>query len=266
MLEGDQLTVQRGHRTYHMQMSAYPQVAPYVDAIRDTLAGNEQALEKVFTVSLTGGQQDWKLQLVPLRPGCRAQGETGDHQRSAGRDPVSRDPAGGWGPLGDDTGTAAMSGRRTGALLVWAALAMIALWVVARARYSADLSAFLPQAPTGAQRLLVEQLRQGVTSRLIIVALEGADEKERSRLSAAMAARLRTDPELLAVENGDAAAASRDEAFLLCATVSAQQHSDAGAIQRRRTEVGHRQHDRPARLAGGDAGQVMGAGAIRRAR
>ncbi|HEY6514915.1 MAG TPA: MMPL family transporter [Steroidobacteraceae bacterium] len=108
-----------------------------------------------------------------------------------------------------------MSGRRTGALLVWAALVMIALWVVARARYSADLSAFLPQAPTGAQRLLVEQLRQGVTSRLIIVALEGADEKERSRLSAAMAARLRTDPELLAVENGDAAAASRDEAFLL---------------------------------------------------
>ncbi|HEY1892049.1 MAG TPA: MMPL family transporter [Steroidobacteraceae bacterium] len=108
-----------------------------------------------------------------------------------------------------------MSGRRTGALLVWAALLVIALWVVARARYSADLSAFLPQAPTGAQRLLVEQLRQGVTSRLIIVALEGADEKERSRLSVAMAARLRTDPEFLAIENGDAAAASRDEAFLL---------------------------------------------------
>ncbi|HEY1892048.1 MAG TPA: LolA-related protein [Steroidobacteraceae bacterium] len=69
VLDGDQLTVQRGHRTYQMQMSAYPQVAPYVDAIRDTLAGNAQALEKVFTLSLTGGPQDWKLQLVPLDPG-----------------------------------------------------------------------------------------------------------------------------------------------------------------------------------------------------
>ena len=107
-----------------------------------------------------------------------------------------------------------MRGRRAGAVLVWAVLAAIALWVVARARYSTDLSAFLPQAPTGAQRLLVEQLRQGVTSRLIIVALEGADEKERTRLSAEMAARLRTDAEFLAIENGDAAAARRDEAFL----------------------------------------------------
>lgn len=66
VLQGDQLTVQRGHRTYRMQVSAYPQVAPYVDAMRDTLAGNEQALQKVFKVGLTGTLEDWKLQLVPL--------------------------------------------------------------------------------------------------------------------------------------------------------------------------------------------------------
>lgn len=107
-----------------------------------------------------------------------------------------------------------MRGRRAGAILVWAALVAIALWVVARARYSADLSAFLPQAPTGAQRLLVEQLRQGVTSRLIIVALEGTDESERARLSQQIAGQLRRDPEFLAIENGDAAAAHKDEAFL----------------------------------------------------
>ncbi|HUN71769.1 MAG TPA: outer membrane lipoprotein carrier protein LolA [Steroidobacteraceae bacterium] len=65
VLQGDQLTVQRGHRTYRMQVSAYPQVAPYVDAMRDTLAGNEQALEKVFRVGLTGTLTDWKLELVP---------------------------------------------------------------------------------------------------------------------------------------------------------------------------------------------------------
>lgn len=66
VLQGDELTVQRGHRTYRVQLSAYPQVAPLVDAIRDTLAGNESALEKVFKVGLTGTLGDWKLQLEPL--------------------------------------------------------------------------------------------------------------------------------------------------------------------------------------------------------
>ena len=66
VLEGDQLTVQRGHRTYKMQLSSYPQVAPFVDAVRETLAGDEAGLEKVFKVGLTGALADWKLQLVPL--------------------------------------------------------------------------------------------------------------------------------------------------------------------------------------------------------
>ena len=127
-----------------------------------------------------------------------------------------------------------MRGRRAAAILIWAGLAAIAVWVVARARYSADLSAFLPQAPTPAQRLLVEQLRQGVASRLIIVAIDGADEKERAALSQELARRLRADPQFLAVENGDAAATRRDEAFLfahrylLSSTVTPERFSVAG--------------------------------------
>lgn len=66
VLDGDQLTVQRGHRTYHVQMSAYPQVAPLVDAMRDTLAGNEAALRRVFNVGLTGSLAAWRLRLEPL--------------------------------------------------------------------------------------------------------------------------------------------------------------------------------------------------------
>jgi outer membrane lipoprotein-sorting protein len=66
ILEGDELTVQRGHRTHRMQVSAYPQAAPYVDAIRDTLAGDEAGLEKVFKVGLTGTREGWQLELVPL--------------------------------------------------------------------------------------------------------------------------------------------------------------------------------------------------------
>jgi len=66
VLQGDSLTAQRGRRTYHLQLSAYPQVAPLVAAIRDTLGGNEAALERVFKVDFTGTEQDWRLRLVPL--------------------------------------------------------------------------------------------------------------------------------------------------------------------------------------------------------
>jgi outer membrane lipoprotein-sorting protein len=66
ILDGDELTVHRGRRTYRMQVSAYPQLAPLVDAMRDTLAGNEDALERVFKVGFTGTAEDWKLELVPL--------------------------------------------------------------------------------------------------------------------------------------------------------------------------------------------------------
>ncbi len=104
--------------------------------------------------------------------------------------------------------------RRAPAILIWALLAGCAALVVARARYSADLSAFLPRSPSASERLLVEQLRHGVASRLIIIAIAGADAGERAQLSRALAARLRTDPEFLAVENGDRATMRRDEAFL----------------------------------------------------
>lgn len=66
VLDGDEMTVQRGHRTYRVQLSSYPQIAPFVDAVRETLAGNEAGLQKVFKVGLTGGLEDWKLELVPL--------------------------------------------------------------------------------------------------------------------------------------------------------------------------------------------------------
>lgn len=123
---------------------------------------------------------------------------------------------------------------RWGAIVVWAGLAAIAVWVVATARYSADLSAFLPRAPTATQRLLVEQLRQGVASKLIIAALQGGNEEARTRLSREVAQRLRADHEFLAVENGDAATAQRDETFLfahrylLSSTVTPERFSVAG--------------------------------------
>jgi predicted exporter len=149
------------------------------------------------------------------------------------------------------------SGRQTAAIVIWALLMGIAALVVIRARYAADLSAFLPRAPTASQRLLVQQLRQGVASRLIIIAIEGGsggterspapgsggaagqvaadqDAAARARLSEALAQRLRADPQFISIENGDQVTARRDQAFLfahrylLSSTVTPQRFEGAG--------------------------------------
>ncbi|NNM78964.1 MAG: MMPL family transporter [Gallionella sp.] len=76
------------------------------------------------------------------------------------------------------------------------------------------MSAFLPRSPTPTQQLLVEQLRDGVVSRLILVGVEGAPAPVLARISKAMAARLRGDSELVAVNNGERVGLEKDFGLL----------------------------------------------------
>src|SRR5690242_12417767 len=98
--------------------------------------------------------------------------------------------------------------------LVWVAALCVAAIIVARAHYTADLSAFLPQSPTPTQRLLVDQLRDGVASRLIIIGLEGGDPTARARVSSKMAATLRADQLFTSVSNGEQAGLDKDREYL----------------------------------------------------
>ena len=100
------------------------------------------------------------------------------------------------------------------ATVVWAAFVVAAIFVVAFAHYTTDLSAFLPRSPTATQRLLVDQLREGIASRLILVGIEGADSAERARISVAMARRLRADPRFVAISNGEPVGVERNREVL----------------------------------------------------
>src|SRR5438105_10002975 len=106
--------------------------------------------------------------------------------------------------------------RRAGvvATAVWGAFALVALGIVTLARYTTDLSAFLPRSPTPTQRLLVDQLREGIASRLILVGIQGADSTERARISMVMARQLREDARFVAVSNGEAVGVDRDRKVL----------------------------------------------------
>jgi hypothetical protein len=66
VLDHGELTVTRGDRTYHLDLGTYPQAAPYVDAIRATMAGDLGALERVFSVRFQGSLAHWQLGLRPL--------------------------------------------------------------------------------------------------------------------------------------------------------------------------------------------------------
>jgi len=60
------VTVERGARRRVMDLQRYPQVLPFVESIRATLAGDRRALERIFHLEFTGDLQRWSLTLVPL--------------------------------------------------------------------------------------------------------------------------------------------------------------------------------------------------------
>jgi outer membrane lipoprotein carrier protein LolA len=66
VLTGGVLTVERAHSRRVMDLHAYPQVQPFVESIRATLAGDRSALERLFHLEFTGSVARWTLTLVPL--------------------------------------------------------------------------------------------------------------------------------------------------------------------------------------------------------
>ena len=102
----------------------------------------------------------------------------------------------------------------------WAALlAAIAVcgWIVARAPIATDIAAFLPGPATPEQRLLAEQLKDGIAARLVLIGVAVPDEAhtlEAARVAQALTRRLRADPHFAFVADGEAKDFERDRVLL----------------------------------------------------
>ncbi len=122
-------------------------------------------------------------------------------------------------------------------------VAVLALWLlyaagcgvlIARASFTADLSAFLPASPDARQRVLIEQLQSGVAARTLMLGIEGGNATQRAQASRDLATALRAGGLFEQVQNGDASAWQSagtwlfDHRYQLSPGVSAQRFTAAG--------------------------------------
>ncbi len=100
------------------------------------------------------------------------------------------------------------------AIILWLAFVISCGIIISRSQFTTDLSAFFPRNPTPAQQMLLDQIRDGLASRLILVGIEGADAQVRATLSKQMALSLRANSAFVSINNGEPVNAARDQAFL----------------------------------------------------
>jgi hypothetical protein len=65
---GRVLTIERKGRSRVLDLDAYPAVAPFIEGIRATLAGDRPSLERAFTMDYAGDLARWALTLTPRDP------------------------------------------------------------------------------------------------------------------------------------------------------------------------------------------------------
>lgn len=104
--------------------------------------------------------------------------------------------------------------RAWAAIAIWLVLVLISIFILFRSTFTADLSAFLPSNPTQEQQLMVEQLRDGMVSRLILVGIEGTDAQGQAALSKSLAKRMRSNDQFLSVNNGEPVNQDKDRTYL----------------------------------------------------
>jgi len=87
---------------------------------------------------------------------------------------------------------------------LWLAAAIVAILVIAtRLVLSFDLSAFFPQQTTLAHDVLIEQIRHGPGSRLLVIGISGAPADELAEASDQLKQTLSADPMFVTVLNGE---------------------------------------------------------------
>ena len=101
------------------------------------------------------------------------------------------------------------------AVILWIAVLIGSIVVIAGMTVTTDLTALLPRSADPTQELLVAQLRDGVAARLMLIALEGAVPEQLAGTSRRLAEKLRASGLFTYVNNGDAANLAAEREVLM---------------------------------------------------
>jgi hypothetical protein len=72
-VDGNLLTMSIVERSRTLQLDSAPEAAVIIEAIRGTLTGNREALERFFATTVSGSADSWTLDLVPHELRLRGQ-------------------------------------------------------------------------------------------------------------------------------------------------------------------------------------------------
>ncbi len=98
--------------------------------------------------------------------------------------------------------------------LLWLLCMGLGVAALLQSRFTADMSFFLPKSPSPRQQVLVDQLGEGATARVLMVSLDAGSVEDSARLSSAVAERLKTSPAFVSVQNGQTLEASAEREYL----------------------------------------------------
>jgi outer membrane lipoprotein-sorting protein len=68
---GNTVTMSLGTRSRSVPLDSVPEAAVIMEAVRGTLTGNREAIERNFTAGVSGTAQRWSLELKPREPRLR---------------------------------------------------------------------------------------------------------------------------------------------------------------------------------------------------
>ena len=87
-VDGNSVTMSIGERSRTMALDASPEASVIVEALRGTLTGNRETLERLFETRVSGSAEQWSLELVPRD--LRLRGQVAS-VRVSGRESMARE-------------------------------------------------------------------------------------------------------------------------------------------------------------------------------
>lgn len=125
--------------------------------------------------------------------------------------------------------------RPWAAWVIWLLGSGLCVLIALNSRFSADMSFFLPAQPSPAQQVLVDQLKNGAVSKLLMVAISGGEVAQRAAASRALRQQLAAGEHFALIQNGAPEDLEREREllfahrYLLSPAISAS-HFEAPAL------------------------------------